>query len=338
MFCSHLPNKQTHIRTYGEHVGRLCNDGIMIAFERFNLIKIRSLGRNLADNRKRAVQDLGLILLTPTIGIRKEDYVALEPWDRYAARVAAVALSTRKAILSGFAAAAALGIRYLRPPRTHNIVELTLPGETSPSAKNNWAPKIRYLYNTLPSTDYFDHDILRVTSVERTYLDILRLYGARYALVFIEGAMNQLKISKAQMMNLVRNLSDSPYVRKALALLQLAYDNIQSVYETLARFKLITTKNSAITSIVPQARMLGQHSHYYTDLLINNWLIVEIDGECKYETNTLSVLLQERARERELLRQGYGMLRIRAVDVDKHIVTEVAHYLDKAQRVQRLAA
>lgn len=264
--------------------------------------------------------------------------MALEQWDRYTARVAAVALSTRKAVLSGFAAAAALGIRYLRPPHTQNIVELTLPGEISPSAKNNWAPKIRYLYNTLPSTHYFDQDNLRVTSIERTYLDILRLYGARYALVFIEGAMNQLKISKTQMTSLVRSLGDSPYVRKALALLQLAYDNIQSVYETLARFKLITAKISAITSIVPQARMRGQHSHYYTDLLINDWLIVEIDGECKYETNTLPVLLQERARERELLRQGYGIVRIRAVDVDKQIVAEVSHYLDNAKRVQQLAA
>jgi hypothetical protein len=310
----------------------------MTTLDRFNLIKIRSLGRNLADNRKRATQDLGLILLTPTVGISKEDYMALEQWDRYTARVAAVALSTRKAVLSGFAAAAALGIRYLRPPHTQNIVELTLPGEISPSAKNNWAPKIRYLYNTLPSTHYFDQDNLRVTSIERTYLDILRLYGARYALVFIEGAMNQLKISKTQMTSLVRSLGDSPYVRKALALLQLAYDNIQSVYETLARFKLITAKISAITSIVPQARMRGQHSHYYTDLLINDWLIVEIDGECKYETNTLPVLLQERARERELLRQGYGIVRIRAVDVDKQIVAEVSHYLDNAKRVQQLAA
>ena len=310
----------------------------MTTLDRFNLIKIRSLGRNLADNRKRATQDLGLILLTPTVGISKEDYMTLEQWDRYTARVAAVALSTRKAVLSGFAAAAALGIRYLRPPHTQNIVELTLPGEISPSAKNNWAPKIRYLYNTLPSTHYFDQDNLRVTSIERTYLDILRLYGARYALVFIEGAMNQLKISKTQMTSLVRSLGDSPYVRKALALLQLAYDNIQSVYETLARFKLITAKISAVTSIVPQARMRGQHSHYYTDLLINDWLIVEIDGECKYETNTLPVLLQERARERELLRQGYGIVRIRAVDVDKQIVAEVSHYLDNAKRVQQLAA
>lgn len=310
----------------------------MTTLDRFNLIKIRSLGRNLADNRKRATQDLGLILLTPTVGISKEDYMSLEQWDRYTARVAAVALSTRKAVLSGFAAAAALGIRYLRPPRTQNVVELTLPGEISPSTKNNWAPKIRYLYNTLPSTHYFDQDNLRVTSIERTYLDILRLYGARYALVFIEGAMNQLKISTTQMTSLVRSLGDSPYVRKALALLQLAYDNIQSVYETLARFKLITAKISAVTSIVPQARMRGQHSHYYTDLLINDWLIVEIDGECKYETNTLPVLLQERARERELLRQGYGIVRIRAVDVDKQIVAEVSHYLDNAKRVQQLAA
>ena len=82
----------------------------------------------------------------------------------------------------------------------------------------------------------------------------------------------------------------------------------------------------------------GRNSNYYPDLLINNWLIVEVDGDCKYQTDTLPVLLQERARERELLRRGYGILRIRAADVDNHIVSEVTRYLDNAKRIQALAA
>ena len=310
----------------------------MTTLGKFNLIKLRSLGRNLKDNRKRATQELGLILLSPTMAIRKAEYWELKRWDRYNARVAAVAASTRKAVLSGLAAAAALNIRYLRPPNTHDVVELTLPGETSPSTKTNWGSGIRYLYNSLPSEHYISRNNVRITTIERTYVDILRLYGARYALIFIEGAMNQKNISKSQMVALVQALGDSQWIRKALALLQLAYDNVQSVYETLARFNLITSGINTITSVIPQVRIRGRNSNYYPDLLINNWLIVEVDGDCKYQTDTLPVLLQERARERELLRRGYGILRIRAADVDNHIVSEVTRYLDNAKRIQALAA
>ena len=310
----------------------------MTIFNSINLIKLRSLGRNLSENRKRATRELGLVLLAPTVAIHKQEYLALKPWDRYTVRVMAVATSTRTAVLSGFAAAAAMGIRYLRPPHTDHQVELTLPGQTSPSAKNNWGTKIRYLYNALPEEHYINHNNQRVTTIERTYVDILRLYGARYALIFIEGAMNQLGISKSEIIARVYGLGDSVWVRKAVALLRLAYDNIQSVYETLARFKLISAQIPGITSIIPQARIRCGPANYYVDLLINNWLILEVDGECKYETNTLPVLLRERQRERELLRQGYGILRIKATDINEHVAKEVARYLDNATRIQALAA
>lgn len=310
----------------------------MVTINGINLIKLRSLGRNLTENRKRAIGELGLVLVAPTVAVSKREYLALKPWDRYTVRVMAVATSTRKAVLSGFAAAAAMGIRYLRPPRTNYQVELTLPGQTSPSAKNNWGTKIRYLYGSLPKEHYINHNNQRVTTIERTYVDILRLYGARYALIFIEGAMNQLGITKSEVIARVQVLGDSVWVRKAVALLRLAYGNSQSVYETLARFKLVNAQIPSITSIIPQARIRCGRINYYADLLINNWLILEVDGGCKYETNTLPVLLQERQRERELLRQGYGILRIKAADIDEYVVKEVTRYLNNASRVQVLAA
>ncbi len=310
----------------------------MTTVNNINLIKLRSLGRNLAENRNRASGELGLVVVAPTVAVAKREYLALKPWDRYTVRVMAVATSTRKAVLSGFAAAAAMGIRYLRPPQTNYQVELTLPGKTSPSAKNNWGTKIRYLYGSLPKEHYINHNNQRVTTIERTYVDILRLYGARYALIFIEGAMDQLGISKSEILARVQGLGDSVWVRKAVALLRLAYGNIQSVYETLARFKLVNARIPGIVSIVPQARIRCGRATYYADLLINNWLIVEVDGGCKYETNTLPVLLQERQRERELLRQGYGLLRIKAAHIDESVVKEVTRYLKNASRVQALAA
>lgn len=304
----------------------------------YPLIKLRSLGRNLKENRRKALNDPSMMVLTPTMAIETKTYNQLKPWQKYHMRVAAVAASTTKAVLCGIAAATMLGINHLKPPHHHHTVELCLPNTTSPSSKKLWAPQIRYLYGNLPEEHYEIADDIRTTTIERTYVDLLRLYGARCALIFAEAAMHQKKISKREFVTQVSELGDSRWIRAALALLKKAYDNIQSVYETIARYKLTTANIKQITSIVPQAKLPDPGQIYIPDLLINNWLIVEIDGDSKYENDPLRTLISERRRERELLRRGYGILRFKAKEVEARVVTDVVHYLDNSHRVQALAA
>ncbi len=302
------------------------------------LIKLRSLGPNLKVAREKALKDPNLVILTPTIATSKKEFAELKPWQQYEVRVMAVAQATTKAILCGIAAATALGIACLKPAQHDKRIELGLAGVTSPSGKSLWSTQTRYLYTNLPKGHHCLYNDLRVTTIPRTYIDLLQLYGPRVALAFAEAAMYQKKIRKPRFIKMVASLGDSRQVYKALALLKIAHDNIQSVYETLARYQLLTSNIRGITSMVPQAVLPDKGRRYVPDLLINGWLIVEIDGDSKYENDPVEVIWKERVRERELLRRGYGILRIRARQVEEDIVSEVSAYLHNAHRVQALAA
>lgn len=317
----------------------------MKTLKELNAIKVRSIHRNLTTAKLKLTTKNSYIFLSPTIAMAAKDYHALVPWEKFEARVLAAGTSTRKSVLSGLAAAAALDIPYLVPrsKRTRRAlypatIELTLPGATSPSSKKCWSPHYRYLYGNLPTEHITESNNLRTTTIERTFVDILRLYGPREALAFIESAMEKHRIRKQAMMQRVKNLGAIKGVKWALALLSRAHNKIQSVYETLGRYRLEQADLPEIVSLIPQATLREGGETYYPDLLINGFLIVEIDGDIKYEENAIGALLQERRRERELQRRGYTIIRFSPLEVEDAIVPIVRTTLQRiAQRVRRAA-
>ncbi|WIM70426.1 hypothetical protein [Corynebacterium suedekumii] len=58
---------------------------------------------------------------------------------------------------------------------------------------------------------------------------------------------------------------------------------------------------------------------YRVDLLINGWLVVEVDGEMKYRgafgVTPDEAIRRERRREKEIQNLGYVVLRISAADL-----------------------
>ena len=317
----------------------------MKTLKELKAIKARSIDRNLTAAKQKLESGNKHKFLSATIAIPTTIYAALTPWERFEAKVVAAGFSTRKAVLSGFAAAVALEIPFLAPNTKQqnqnihpNTVELTLPGTTSPSAKHRWSPHFRYLYGNLPSEHITESNNLRTTTIERTYLDILRLYGVREALAFVEAAMERYHIGKNQMLQRVKNLHNVTATKWAIALLNRAHNNVQSVYETLGRYLLEEAHLKEITSITPQAELREGDQTYYPDLLINKFLIVEIDGNVKYQTNIIETLLQERRRERELQRRGYSIIRFSPMEVEKAIVPIVRTTLQRiTQRVRQAA-
>ncbi len=308
----------------------------MKTIEQLELLKLRTICGDLNVARQMVKREKTHVILTPTIAIPRNIFYELKPWERFEARVLAAGIATRKAVLSGFAAAAAMGIPYLSPTKHQFKVELTLPGTTCPSAKQRWASNYRYLYTQLPQDHISSSSGLRTTTIERTYLDILILYGPTPALAFIEAAMNKYRISTDAMIERVRSLGTNKGIKWAVALLNRAYHNVQSVFETLARVLLEDAKLPEIKSIVPQAKLRYNWPVYFPDLLINGFLIVEIDGQVKYEKNTEAVLLYERQRERELQRRGYTIIRFTPKEVRNQIVKVVKQTLrrSKANAVQ----
>lgn len=317
----------------------------MKTLEELNAIKVRSIHRNLTTAKLKLTTKNSYIFLSATIAMPAKNYHTLVPWEKFEARVLAAGISTRKSVLSGLAAAVALDIPYLVPRSKHTrralyptTIELTLPGTTSPSSKKCWSPHYRYLYGNLPAEHITESNNLRTTTIERTFVDILKLYGPREALAFIEAAMEKYRIHKQVMMQRVKSLGAIKGIKWALALLSHAHNKIQSVYETLGRYCLEQANLPEIVSIIPQATLREGGETYYPDLLINRFLIVEIDGDIKYEENTIGVLLQERRRERELQRRGYTIIRFSPLEVEDAIVPIVRTTIQRiTQRVRHAA-
>jgi len=150
--------------------------------------------------------------------------------------------------------------------------------------------------------------------------------------------MEKHRIHKQAMMQRVKNLGAIKGVKWALALLSRAHNKIQSVYETLGRYRLEQADLPEIVSLIPQATLREGGETFYPDLLINGFLIVEIDGDIKYEENAIGALLQERRRERELQRRGYTIIRFSPLEVEDAIVPIVRTTLQRiTQRVRRAA-
>ena len=82
-----------------------------------------------------------------------------------------------------------------------------------------------------------------------------------------------------------------------------AIANSGSAYESLARGLLI---EAGIGPVVAQAQI----ERYFADLLVQGWLIIEIDGEIKYERdNAGEVWKKEFSRQKRIGNKGYVILR-----------------------------
>ena len=102
-------------------------------------------------------------------------------------------------------------------------------------------------------------------------------------------------------------------VREALGL---SIPNAGSALESHARVLLVLSDVPGIESIAAQAaiRDPATGETYYVDLLINGWLIVEIDGDVKYDGETYGrtddVIRAERSREKALQNTGRVVVRV----------------------------
>lgn len=102
-------------------------------------------------------------------------------------------------------------------------------------------------------------------------------------------------------------------VREALGLF---IPNAGSALESHARVLLVLSDVPGIESIAAQAaiRDPATGETYYVDLLINGWLIVEIDGDVKYDGETYGrtddVIRAERSREKALQNTGRVVVRV----------------------------
>ncbi|GAB3594330.1 hypothetical protein CFAEC_11675 [Corynebacterium faecale] len=264
--------------------------------------------------------DGSLIRLTAEVVMSGATYRRLPPWERAAAKAFAVGMTVDKAVVGGQAAARLWGLQTLT---IENAVACYLPGKKVPKSPRQWPEGVVYRYGYLSARDIREFHGIRVTGLISTVLDIARNDGLHAAVVVIDSARRQWESVTPEYLHreleALQRRRGVPVFREAI---ELSVPNSDSAQETRARLILHEANLPEITSIRPQVRFnRGKSGRYYVvDFLINDRVIVEIDGRSKYKTDTPdqleTALLAERDREKLFTNHGYTVLRIEPKQLD----------------------
>lgn len=237
----------------------------------------------------------------------------LPPWLRAAARAAAAGLTADRAVVAGKAAARLWGIEILG---WHPTVELMYAEGRNPGSRRNWPRGVEFRYCQLDEAEVYTAHGLRVTGVLRTLRDITRYHGLLDGVVAMDSARRRWPALTRQRLR-EELLTVGPYHGKALVkrAIRLSVADAGSPLESKARFLLTEAALPQIAEIQTQARITHQDGYFEVDLLVNGWLIIEVDGEVKYDGVTFGVkpekvVLAERRREKLLQNSGKVVLRV----------------------------
>lgn len=259
--------------------------------------------------------------LTATVGTPRFEYEEAPYFQRLLLHANAAQVTRKKAVISCLAAAMVHGIPVLNLERSTRV-ELNLPGKARPPSGY---PEIFHYRNAyLPESDITVVRGYRVTTVERTFVDICAVNGELEGLVFLESALRR-GYTKSRFQQYLDSNCGRWGISKAQKILAKALYGIDSVYETFARC-LIEEYFPHLT-VEPQVVFSTPNSYYRVDLLIAGFLILEIDGWEKYRGSDKQVrAIYERqiVREQFLSDAGYHVLRVHPDEIASKLLRKIA--------------
>ena len=266
------------------------------------------------------------IQLTKRLGSLRFAYEEAPYFLRFLLHIQVAQLSCRTAVISCLAAARVHGIPTLN--REHStVVELNLPGHGKPSS--TYPEIFHYRCAYLPESDITVVNGYRVTTIERTFVDICAVNGALEGLAFIEAALRR-GFRKWQFQMYLDSHRGRWGITKAQEVLDQALYGIDSVHETHARYVIMTCLPQL--SVSAQVVFYTLNSYYRVDLLIADSLILEVDGRDKYagpDRQARQVYRKQIAREQFLLDLGYHVARIHPDEIATKLVNKVAFLTNK---------
>lgn len=145
----------------------------------------------------------------------------------------------------------------------------------------------------------------RATSLLQTLRDCCRCLPLAQAVSVLDSAVRQGRAELDELRALVpRSGRTVPAVQRAVSLVDPAS---QSVLESAARVLFVTND---VASVVSQVRIerVG-----WVDLLLDGWLVIEVDGYAVHRER----FAEDRRRDAELVRQGFGVLRFTYRDIER---------------------
>ena len=260
------------------------------------------LRAELVDTRKcshESFPDGEVVELEPSVWFPAATWRELRYQERQWLRVEAAAMVSNAAVLVGRSAARKLGMWVIS--RGGEPVEVALPSR-SVSQSRAQSGRYAFRFSKLRYDEQLVYEGHRVTTPVRTFIDIARHHGFIEGLIAADYLLRR-GIERAEIEKEIRKMGRAKGIGVARKCLEHAIPNSDSAYESLARGLLI---EAGIGPVVAQAQI----ERYFADLLVQGWLIIEIDGEIKYERDDAGeVWKKEFSRQKRIGNKGYVILR-----------------------------
>ena len=233
---------------------------------------------------------------------------AWRQWVRHKqqfAKVVAAGWSTHRAVLISKSAARLWGMWVIF--REGEEVELAVPSGSVPPRR---LTANDYRYRRVKSLQESTVMVagVRATNPARTCLEIARLHGFPDGLVATDSALRQHDVTTYDLheeLAKMRRTRGQATMRKVI---EHAYGGSESPYESYLRALII--ERFPQVNIEPQKPLLGK---YRADLCLDGWLVLEVDGDAKYDGTydeaPAHVVKQQIKRQRALENRGYVVLR-----------------------------
>ncbi|HHU67811.1 hypothetical protein [Corynebacterium sp.] len=252
-------------------------------------------------------------LLCPEIAVPAAAFEAFPPWEQQAIRAFAVGLGSRKAVLVGKSAARLHGIPVLGFTEATSIV---LPGGGRPPVRQ-WPAGVQYRRALLPEEQYTDQHGVRVTRIIRTVVDMCRYHGLVDGIVAFDHVLAMPSMSRGRAGAMLDDLGRIRGLGTARRALELADPRAESPLESWARAQILIAELPEVTSVEPQVEVLG--GEHRVDLMVNGFLVVETDGELKYDGSTgvapAEQMRRDRQRDRALSNAGIPRMHVTHADL-----------------------
>lgn len=272
-----------------------------------------------------------VVMLSSRHAMHRTDFHALEFYEKRWVQAVAGGQAARKAALAGRSAARVLGMWVVTTDR-HEPVELLLPNGRTPP-KGQWPANTVYHRARNREATIRHFDTLRATDEVTTAFEIALRHGFREGLVAMDWLLKHHTDRKTVVEEMAKlgRVKGIAVLRKVITY---AVDNSRSPFESYARAILI--EHVADDWIVN-----GIFAGYEVDLR-HGWLIIEIDGDYKYDGVTFrktdETLRRERRREKHLLKTGVVVLRSSPSDLlfrEQEFIDDARTFLAQPRSVRR---
>lgn len=237
--------------------------------------------------------------LEPAVWFPDTQWRELRYHERQWLRVEAAAMVSNAAVLVGRSAARKLGMWVIS--NGEEPVEVALPSR-SVSQSRAQSGRYAFRFSKLRADEQLVYEGHCVTTPIRTFIDIARHHGFIEGLIAADYLLRR-GIERGAIEKEIRKMGRAKGIGVARKCLEHAIPNSDSGYESLARGLLI---EAGIGPVVAQAQI----ERYFADLLVQGWLIIEIDGQIKYERDDAGeVWKKEFSRQKRIGNKGYVILR-----------------------------